>query len=484
MSKDLKHDNRNNMNQSNGRQPTNKPQVNYKAKNKSKLASLYENHKDDLGVEYSLNDIVEIGYPYIETTIDIISSGKPSDILQDIHVLLIELIEAGVNTKTGLIQFLGLAENDFILDELYTLLEAGIISIASDDEYRVTTKGAIFVQENKFIPVTNQEDFKFYVDGLTNEILPELPSEISNVANRLTASAKVNFDFIQESWLTINKCYAKINLGDKEIVDLANYKRSIIGKRDLFVKLFVLIYYPKDKSGKKLQIKVYGSDSRNLKTQTESISSLFASNKYLLDFSKDYEDIEEYKQQFLDSTIEIKDDKLSGKYLDISTFEHKELIKDALLTGTTAVYIESPWIRKATMEYISAMDLFMKKRDTKLFIAYGIDTSPKNAPHRETFEDLEKLRDKYPGRVFLFHLPTHFKVNFPKRDGSHRKILIKDFDFYIKGSYNWLSYSGNEKENYAVEEGTQFFNNVKEFWRKVFSDYKLDESLLDFISLE
>jgi hypothetical protein len=459
------------------------PKVAYKnPKNQSKTSILFDNHKDDLGNEYSLNDIIEIGYPIIETSIDIISSGKPSDILQEVHILLIELVESGVDSKEALSQFLGVNENDFILDELFTLLENGILAISEEDKYRVTTKGEVFVSAKKFIPVTTQEDFKFYVDGLSKEIFHEMPSETTNSQNRLVPSVKVDFDFVQEQWLNINKCFTKANSGDKEIVDLANYKRSITARRDLFIKYYVLIYYPKDKSGKKVQLKIYNSESKLLKGHTESLSALYSSNKYLFDFTNELEGVEEYKKLFLDTAVEITDDKLSGKYQDISTFEHKELIKEALLTANTAVYIESPWIRKATMEYLSAMDFFLKKKNTKLFIAYGIDASFKNAPHKDTFDKIEELKSKYSGRVFVFHLPSHFKTKFPNRNGSHRKILIKDFEYYIKGSYNWLSYSGNENENYAVEEGTQFFDNVEKFWQKVFKDYQFEHSLLDFIA--
>ena len=457
------------------------PKISFKKNsNKSKTDLLFDNHKDDLGNEYSLNDIIEIGYPIIETSIDIISSGKPSDILQEVHILLLELINAGVDTKASLSHFLGVSENDFILDELFTLLENGILSISEEEKYRVTTKGEVFVEQKKFIPVTTQESFVFYIDGLTKEIISEAPSTTSNTSNRLPSVLKVDFDFIQEHWMQINHSFTKANSGDKEIVDLANYKRSINYRKELFQKFYVLLYYPKDKSGKKIQLKVYNSESKLLKKQTETISNLFSSNKFLFDFSNELEQVEEYKKLFLDTTIEIADEKLSGKYQNISTFEHKELIKEALFSAELAVYIESPWIRKATMAYLPAMDLFLRKKDTKLFIAYGIDSSFKNAPHPETFQEIEKLKIKYPNRVFLFHLPTHFKSKFPNRNGSHRKLLIKDYDFYVKGSFNWLSYSGNETENYAVEEGTQFFDNVKGFWQKVFNDYQFDIALLNF----
>jgi hypothetical protein len=461
--------------------PSRNPKVVFKKqKDQSKSAQLFEKYKDDFGDEYSLNDIIEIGYPLIETNIDIISSGKPSDILQEIHILLIELVNTGIDSKEALSHFLGVAENDFVIDELYALLENGILAISEDQKYRVTTKGEVFLQEKKFIPVTTQEDFTFYIDGFTKEIMAEAPSTTSNTANRLLSTIKVDFDFIQEEWMHINLCFTKINSGDKEIVDLANYKRSMNYRKELFQKFFVLIYYPKDNSGKKIQLKVYNNDFKLLKRQTDTISNLFASNKFLFDFSSELGEAEVYKKQFLDTSTEIKDDKLSGKYQDISTFEHKALIKDALMTAELAVYIESPWSRRATMEYIPAMDFFLRKKGTKLFISYGIDSRSQNAPHPETFAEIEKLKVKYPNRIVMISLPDHFKSKFPNRNGSHRKLLIKDFDYYIKGSYNWLSYGGNETANYAVEEGTQFFSNVKEFWRKVFEDYKFDLELLNF----
>lgn len=458
------------------------PKVIFKKQNPSKSAQLFERFKDDFGEEYSLNDIIEIGYPIIETNIDIISSGKPSDILQEIHILLIELVNAGLDSKEAISRFLGVSENDFVVDELYALLENGILAISENQKYRVTTKGEVFLGEKKFIPVTTQEDFTFYVDGFSKEIFGEAPSSISNSSNRLQPEVKVDFDFIQDEWMHINQCFTKLNAGDKEIVDLANYKRSINFKKELFHKFFVLLYYPKDNSGKKIQLKVYNNDFKALKKQSETLNRMFSVNKLLFDFSNELGEIEGYKKQFLDTSTEIESEKLSGKYLDISTFEHKALIKDALMTSDIAVYIESPWIRRATMEYIPAIDFFMKKKNTKLFIAYGIDSRSINAPHPETFAEIEKLRLKYPNRIILFNLPEHFRSNFPNRNGSHRKLLIKDFDYYVKGSFNWLSYGGNEAENYAVEEGTQFFNNVKGFWKKVFDDYKFDNGLLNFIN--
>ena len=447
----------------------------------SMQSELFEKYKDDLGNDYSLNDILEVGYPVIETKIGIIASGKPSDVLQELHIFLLELITSGLDEKQALAHFLGINENDFILDELFTLLDNGLLTNSEDERYRVTTKGYTFVQQQKFIPVTTQEDFTFYVDGFSKSISGESIASISHSEHRLKTDLKIDFQFIQDNWMLINKCYSKSTAGEREIVDLSNYKRSIAFSSPRFQKIFILLYYPKDQSGKKIQIKAYNSENKFLRSETTTINNLFSANKFLFDFTKELELTEEFKTQFLSTSKEIEQDKkLAGEYKDISTFEHKELIRDALLTADLAVYIESPWIRRATMNYLDAIRFFLEKGNTKLFIAYGIDSREQNAPHKETFDEIERLRLKYKDRFFIWHLPSHFQKSFPNRNGSHRKILIKDFDFYVKGSFNWLSYSGNETQSYAVEEGTQFFNNVKPFWDKIFSEYKFETALLDF----
>jgi hypothetical protein len=446
----------------------------------SVIQKLFKDNQNDLGAEYTLNDVIEIGYPMSEISIDVITSGRPDNIVQEIHLLLCELISTGIDTKKALAVFLGVSINDFILDELYVLLENGILVNSEEEKLLLTIAGNTFIQEKKFVPVTTQEVFKFYFDNFSKEVLSKPISDKIANSNWLSSEVRVDFDFIQEYWWQIVKCYAKTANLDKEIVDLASYKRSIVSRTVQYQKLFVLIYFPKDHSGKKIHLKVYNNEQVLLKRQTEIISKLFSENKYLFDFSKELKDVDEYKTVFQETTLEIAQAKKSGRYEDISTFEHKALIQEALINGEVAVYIESPWIRRATKQYVPAMEFFLNKKDTQLFIAYGIDSSTQNQPDPDTFTQITQLAQKFKGRLHLIHLPTHFKNKFPNRDGSHRKLLIKDQDYYVKGSFNWLSYSGNENVHYAVEEGTQFFDNVKEYWQKVFTEYKISQAYPSF----
>ena len=108
--------------------------TNYQKKPKGKInpkkkdiltneSKLFNKYKNDLGDEYLLNDIIELAYPKIQTTIDVLVSSKPSDVLQDLHIFLLGTIQAGLNEKLMLCSFLGIAEDDFIVDELYLLIK-------------------------------------------------------------------------------------------------------------------------------------------------------------------------------------------------------------------------------------------------------------------------------------------------------------------------------------------------------------------------
>ncbi|MFX7824764.1 hypothetical protein ABTK20_20440, partial [Acinetobacter baumannii] len=91
----------------------------------------------------------------------------------------------------------------------------------------------------------------------------------------------VDFQFVQENWMEINKCFTKSTYGEKEIVDLANFKRSFVfPPATRFKNVFILIYYPKDLSGKKIQIKAYSNDNKFLKTETATLITLFSKDKF------------------------------------------------------------------------------------------------------------------------------------------------------------------------------------------------------------
>ena len=102
---------------------------------------------------------------------------------------------------------------------------------------------------------------------------------------------------------------------------------------------------------------------------------------------------------------------------------------------------------------------------------YGI--SEKDEHDVQTLKEVEELQQQYKDHFKLIHLPTHFSKIKSNLTGTHRKIVIKDNDYYIQGSYNFLSFGKNEKQRVANEESLLISKNVKQKWEHIFKEYSL-----------
>jgi hypothetical protein len=92
-----------------------------------------------------------------------------------------------------------------------------------------------------------------------------------------------------------------------------------------------------------------------------------------------------------------------------------------------------------------------------------------------TMKKLEELSSKYKSLLHLIHLPTHFeKIGNYKMVGTHRKLVIKDTDYYIQGSFNFLSFNKKEGQKVANEESILISKNVEKKWNDVVNEYKLE----------
>ncbi len=59
--------------------------------------------------------------------------------------------------------------------------------------------------------------------------------------------------------------------------------------------------------------------------------------------------------------------------------------------------------------------------------------------------------------------------------GTHRKLVIKDDNYYIHGSFNFLSFNKKEGQKIANEESLLIVGNIKNKWDSVFLEYGLNE---------
>ena len=119
----------------------------------------------------------------------------------------------------------------------------------------------------------------------------------------------------------------------------------------------------------------------------------------------------------------------------------------------------------------------MLEEGKTLIILYGVD---KYAEHdEETLNKLKEMEEKY-NKFFLVNLPEYLssmhgsiRYGYGSLAGTHRKIVIKDNDYYISGSFNFLSFARSQWQRVANEESMLIRTNVKEKWEKVMKQYGL-----------
>lgn len=161
----------------------------------------------------------------------------------------------------------------------------------------------------------------------------------------------------------------------------------------------------------------------------------------------------------------------------LSVWETQAKFEEALKTVKNKILIESPWIKKATLNYIQSIENALGK-GIAVIILYGIESNDEH--HFGTIEKLRSLQRKFSKNFHLIHLPTHFQSkNNYQMTGTHRKLVIKDEDYYIQGSFNFLSFNKKEGQKIANEESILISNKVSDKWKIVIKEYELDNKILD-----
>ena len=127
----------------------------------------------------------------------------------------------------------------------------------------------------------------------------------------------------------------------------------------------------------------------------------------------------------------------------VRVYEHPEILRSAFEDCNRRLLIISPWITSGVVD-----DGLLRRlesacnRGVRIHIGFGIgDGGPFGRP-----------RDERPIRS-LREIARRYK-NFTLVDlgNTHAKVLICD-DFYVKTSFNWLSFRGDPDRTYRQEEG-------------------------------
>jgi hypothetical protein len=163
-------------------------------------------------------------------------------------------------------------------------------------------------------------------------------------------------------------------------------------------------------------------------------------------------------------------DRLKGKLREIPVrtvpvYEHPEILDEAITTARERLLIVSPWITQSVVnkEFLAKIRKLLK-RGVKLTIGFGLKEKGQFIKQNRKNTAEEKLRElSYEYENFEF-----FELG-----DTHAKIVIKDFEFYVVTSFNWLSFRGDPNRTFREEWGTMVAieENVIEFYNQILARF-------------
>lgn len=128
----------------------------------------------------------------------------------------------------------------------------------------------------------------------------------------------------------------------------------------------------------------------------------------------------------------------------LPVYEHPAILDEALATAARRLLIVSPWIRRAVVD-----DSFLQRvrracgRGARVSIGFGLGEDPGEKPwDAEARRKLENLARELP------LLDVH------RLGDTHAKVLVKDAEFFVITSFNWLSFRGDPSKPFREEWGT------------------------------
>lgn len=172
----------------------------------------------------------------------------------------------------------------------------------------------------------------------------------------------------------------------------------------------------------------------NLTTQLEAI--------------KDNSDEEEQNEsvteriRFLEKKIDEMKNERKGSDRILSTYEHRPLLLEALDNAQNTVVIVSPWIKSSGLnsEILGRIERALQRK-VHVIIGYGI--SKKEDSDKWVLQRLTDIQNKQYGK----------SLHLVRLSNTHEKVLIKDNEYMVITSFNWLSFKGDPNKGFRQETG-------------------------------
>ncbi len=147
----------------------------------------------------------------------------------------------------------------------------------------------------------------------------------------------------------------------------------------------------------------------------------------------------------------------------VPVYEHPKLLESAVVNARNRLLIISPWITPGVMNpkmMKSLSDLLT--RGVNVYLGYGISAEITDRDDNIAVNELQSLAKQF----------TNF--HFVRMGDTHAKVLIKDSDFYVITSFNWLSFKGDPKRTFREEWGTYvgISDHVDEYFNELLHRFR------------
>ena len=426
-----------------------------------------------------LNTLERFGYPLRRMRVKALASGIPEKSLLSVYNIILESVNAGFDSVDEIGDFLGLSKDDFLLKEIYFLREKGFLHLNQDDKLFVTDEGQEFMKDHSILQVTYETEFEFLVDGYSGKILETFKIGKENTEQKMESGLPRKFrDFriIQDKFYELQQVFKRSNPPGSYLIDLIGGKDCITFDKTHYKEYFFLEYTPGSSVHSQqdpfVEVRNLKDGYRIEKEKTKHIEESYPEILYqLFDDDRSAFSMASNSEAFATGRhIFPPNIKEAPDYEELGTFETKLYLEEAVKKVKKALLIESPWIKRAVFPLVPGFRK-MLKAGKKLCIIYGIDAN--DIHHVGALNELKKLRDQYPKQFLLVYLPDHLANSPGQVHGTHRKILIKDNEYFISGSFNFLSFNKRESDPVANETSFLFRQNVKAQWKKILSEYHL-----------
>lgn len=444
--------------------------------NLAQMGLAREGDESDEQGDFVWYDTREVFYPVYKTIID-----YQITTIQPIHPIIIAILKSVKYLETlknvNITQKLKAITH--LDDEIYGSISAELITkgLLSNEngEIRLSDKGKDALKQEKEKTV-NDESAVVAIDSIYNEVLEvaknvkdmNLPHKPSRDSIELKPKARPPRSENLYEEFSENKTLYQVLAQALQGIDSVNESgqeqsaevSNILAVRDVrkFFTKYICLFYKNANDEEKILVvdERYEINAEITKlfdrliTEQNLIPSNANSNAW-----KDKEDKrEKLSKEVIEARLESAPNLSEGATLEVG--EHKRYFIYVLKNAKKHIYIQSPWVRYNVLEIYKEYIQSALEKGVKITIKYGMQKrseKDKQEIDEKALAYLNELKAKYP----------NFSL---KHDYDHSKIIICDDDFMIMGSFNWLSFGGENKGGEALRGETSTIIKNKESIKK------------------